>query len=162
MKSTAVEIWWVIAVVAVGLGCGGHDAQPESASAELTVTSHSASKISWEEEWDAAFERARSQDRPVMANFYADWCVWCKTLETITFRDQKVAALLAEHVVPLNLDIDRGGRDIAREHRVEAPPTIILFDAEGTELGRIPGYLPPTQFLTVVEKILAGDPVTFS
>jgi thioredoxin-related protein len=58
--------------------------------------------------------------------------------------------------------MDRGGKSFATAHRVEAPPTIILFDTDGSELGRIPGYLPPTQFMTVVEKILAGEPVTFS
>jgi thiol:disulfide interchange protein DsbD len=150
-------------VVMVGaVGCGGAGTPFEPEPVAMAVTSHRESTVSWENDWEAAFERARSQAKPVMANFYADWCVWCKTLETITFRDQNVAAMLSERVVPLNLDMDRGGKGFADEHRVEAPPTIILFDADGSELGRIPGYLPPTQFMTVVEKILAGQPVTFS
>jgi len=151
----------LIAVVLVALGCGEPKAASDSAPAEMAVTSHAKAEISWESDWEAAFSRARNQGRPVMASFYADWCVWCKTLETITYRDQKVAAMLAERVVPLNIDIEGERKDLARDHRVQAPPTIILFAPDGSEIGRIPGYLPPTQFLTVVERILAGEPVTF-
>ena len=127
----------------------------------MVATSHRKAEIAWEDDWDAAFAKARSQGRPVMANFYADWCVWCKTLETVTFRDEKVAALLSDRVVPLNVDIDGDAGNIVRELRVEAPPTIVFLGPDGGELGRIPGYLPPTQFMTAVEKILAGEPVTF-
>lgn len=162
VRSKSNLILVLIAVALIASGCGGSKPQPESETAELVVTSHSEPEISWANDWEAAFVRARAQGRPVMANFYADWCVWCKTLETITFRDQKVAALLAERVVPLNVDIEGPEQDRVRDLGVQAPPTIIIFDAEGGELGRIPGYLPPTQFLTVVEKILAGEPVALS
>lgn len=159
MRSRSESTCLLIAAVLLASGCGGAKAEPDPV--QMAVTSHAKSEIAWEKDWDAAFMRARSQGRPVMANFYADWCVWCKTLETITFRDQKVAALLAERVVPLNIDIDGDAGDVVSELHVEAPPTIVFLDPDGNELGRIPGYLPPTQFITVVEKILAGEPVTF-
>ncbi len=161
MRSKRHPTHWLLAAILVAVGCGGEKIQSGPEPEELVATSHRKAEIAWEDDWDAAFAKARSQGRPVMANFYADWCVWCKTLETVTFRDEKVAALLSDRVVPLNVDIDGDADNIVRELRVEAPPTIIFLDPEGSELGRIPGYLPPTQFMTAVEKILAGEPVTF-
>jgi thiol:disulfide interchange protein len=149
------------AVVMCGLaallaaGCGGPLEPTNEAQLDGAVTSHSAVQISWEEDWDRAFERARGEGKPVLANFYAEWCVWCKHMDTVTFRDTKVAALLEDRVVSVGVDIDDTDRSVLEEHSIEAPPTIVVFDADGTELGRIPGYLPPTGFLRSVEGILS-------
>jgi thiol:disulfide interchange protein len=148
----------VIALAALGCGARGHVAEPEQV--ELAVTSHAASEVRWEHDWDRAFERARAEGKPVLVDFYADWCVWCKHLDSITFRDEKVAELLANRVVPLGINIDADVRPIIREYRIEAPPTIVVFDASGTELGRILGYLPPTGFLSTVQRMLDGPPVS--
>jgi thiol:disulfide interchange protein len=142
--------------------CGGPGAERETGAPTLAVTSHGNVDVTWESEWDAAFQRARAEGKPVMANFYAEWCVWCKHLETVTFRDRKVATMIADTLVPVNIDIDGDVKDLVRDQKIQAPPTIVLYTAEGEELGRIPGYLPPGNFLTVVEKILNGETVTFS
>jgi thiol:disulfide interchange protein len=149
-------------VIFAVLSCGGPQVDSEPEAELQSVTSHTEVELKWESDWDDAFTRARDEGKPVMANFYAEWCVWCKHLETITFRDEKVANMLADNVVPVNIDIDGDAKDLVRDHRIQAPPTIVLFSADGEELGRIPGFLPPSNFLTVVEKILAGEPVKFS
>lgn len=146
----------VVAVAATGCGARRDDAPPPQVN--QAVTSHARAEIKWETDWNRAFERARREGKPVLVNFYAEWCVWCKHLETITFRDQKVAALLAERVVPLSVDIDGDVQQLIRDHRIEAPPTIVVFNPAGAELGRIPGYLPPTGFLSTVERMLEAPP----
>jgi len=146
----------VVAVAVAAIGCGARqDAAPPPQAGQV-VTSHAPAEVRWETDWNRAFERARREGKPVLVNFYADWCVWCKHLETITFRDQKVAALLADRVVPLNVNIDGDFQQLIRDHRIEAPPTIVVFDTAGGELGRIPGYMPPTGFLSTVERMLGG------
>ena len=42
-------------------------------------------------------------------------------------------------------------------HRIEAPPTIVVLTGDGRELGRIPGYMPPTGFLKTIEGILGAS-----
>jgi thiol:disulfide interchange protein len=148
----------MIGAVAVAAGCGPRQDDTAPPPVELAVTSHAPAEVRWETDWSRGFERARREGKPVLVNFYADWCVWCKHLETITFHDQKVAALLAERVVPVAVNIDGGVPELLREHRIEAPPTIVLFDAAGGELGRIPGYLPPTGFLAAIEDFLRATP----
>ncbi len=158
MVRQLIQAGFLMLAVVVTVSCGGEREIPE-APAERSVRSHAAVEVRWEDDWDEAFDRAAAEGRPVLVNFYAEWCVWCKQLETVTFRDQKVAAMLAENVVPLNIDIDGDAAGLVRDHRVQAPPTILIFSQNGEEIGRIPGYLPPSSFLIVVEKILRGEPV---
>ena len=158
MVRQLIQASLLILALVVSMSCGGQS-EPSDPPAEHSVRSHTAVNVEWEDEWDEAFARAATEGKPVLVNFYAEWCVWCKQLETVTFRDQKVAAMLAESVVPLNIDIDGDVADIVRDHRIQAPPTIVVFSQGGEELGRIPGYLPPSSFLIVVEKILRGEPV---
>jgi thiol:disulfide interchange protein len=155
----SMMVGWGATVVVAALisgSCGADREQAQAPEPVLSsgVTSHQALDVEWEDDWDAAFVRARSEGKPVLVNFYAEWCVWCKHLESITFRDSKVADVLAGRVVPLAVDIDAVPVDLLRQHRIEAPPTILLLDVDGTELGRIPGYMPPTGFLRVVESFM--------
>jgi thiol:disulfide interchange protein DsbD len=146
--------WCLAAAVLALAGCGGQPETAEAPSVSETVTSHGEVDVSWERDWQTAFRRARTEGKPVLVNFYAEWCVWCKHLESITFRDAEVAKLLAGQVVPLSVDIDAVDQQLLREHRVEAPPTIVLLGSDGREIGRIPGYMPPTGFLKTVESFL--------
>jgi thiol:disulfide interchange protein len=130
--------------------------RPESAPAAPveTISNHATVEIVWESDMPSALERARNEGKPVLVNFYADWCVWCKRLESTTLRDAKVATVLQNKVVPLSLDVDGDGRDLSNEYRVDGLPTIVVLDAGGQEIGRIPGYMPPDSFLEQVESFL--------
>ena len=118
------------------------------------VSNHATIEVTWEKDLPAALERARSEGKPVLINFYADWCVWCKRLESTTLRDAKVASVLQDRVVPLSLNVEGSGRELSNEYRVDGLPTILVLDAGGREIGRIPGYMPPESFLKRVEGFL--------
>ncbi len=118
------------------------------------VANHATVEVSWESDMPAALERARTEGKPVLVNFYADWCVWCKRLESTTLRDAKVASVLQNRVVPLSLNVDGDGKELSNKYQVDGLPTIIVLDADGRELGRIPGYMPPDSFLERVEDFI--------
>ena len=140
------------AVTLIGTACGRSETAPPAAAE--TVTNHGAVTVKWEKDFSAAIERARSEGKPVLVNFYADWCVWCKRLESTTLRDAKVATLLSDRVVPVNLNVEGDGRELSNQYRVDGLPTVLVLDASGREIGRIPGYMPPTGFLEKVEEFL--------
>jgi len=140
------------AVTLVGTACGR--SEPAQTAVAETVTNHGTVTVEWEKDLPAAIERAQSEGKPVLVNFYADWCVWCKRLESTTLRDAKVAALLSDRVVPVNLDVDGDGRELSNQYRVDGLPTVLVLDTSGREIGRIPGYMPPTGFLEKVEEFL--------
>ena len=127
---------------------------PPPAAPVETVSNHATVRLKWEKDMSVALERARSEGKPVLVNFYAEWCVWCKRLESTTLRDAKVASVLDQEVVPLSLDVDAWGKELSDEYGVHELPTIVVLDAEGKELGRIPGYLPPQTFLERVAGFL--------
>jgi thiol:disulfide interchange protein len=141
-----------IAAVIIVTACSGPEAVPEAPIE--TVSNHATVGIVWESDMPAALERARNEGKPVLVNFYADWCVWCKRLESTTLRDAKVASVLQSEVVPLSLDVDHEGKELSNEYGVDGLPMIIVLDSAGKEIGRIPGYMPPDSFLERVEGFL--------
>ena len=79
---------------------------------------------------------ANSQGRPVMLDFYADWCVACKELEQFTFSDKKVQQLLKDTVllqadVTANSDADRA---LLKRFGLYGPPGMAFFNGRGQEM----------------------------
>jgi thiol:disulfide interchange protein len=147
LSSTAIAL-------VLATACSEQPTEVPKAGDDLAISTHESIAIEWASDWDSAFVKARSTEKPVMAVFYADWCIWCKRLDNTTLLDTGVASFVADNVVPVRLDIDAAGKELSREFRVQGPPTIIVFSAQGTEIGRIPGYLPPDGFLQRVKTIL--------
>ena len=85
-------------------------------------------------ELDAAL---RAAGRPVMLDFYADWCVSCKEMERFTFTDAAVQQQLAGALL-LKADVTANNaddRELLRRFRLFGPPGTIFFDAAGSEIG---------------------------
>lgn len=152
LKSKMMVSFLMMVGALTACGAGPADDAPEVSSIEA-VSSHSA-HLDWEESWDAAFTRAKSEGKPVLVTFEAEWCVWCKKLESTTYRDNAVMSLIAKSMIPLSLDVDGAGSELSDEHRVESLPTVLVFSPNGEEQGRINGYLPPGQFVEVMNGIL--------
>ena len=95
-------------------------------------------------------QRLQTAGRPVMLDFYADWCVSCKEMEAQTFVDPTVhakldKALLLRADVTANNDDDRA---LLKRFHLFGPPGIILFDAQGHELesARVVGFQDAPRF----------------
>jgi thioredoxin-related protein len=99
---------------------------------------------------------ARDRDTLVMMEFYTDWCSWCRRLEADTFTDPAVLALLRD-VVPIRVDAEGSGEELARRFGVDSYPTIVFVDGQGNEVDRILGYLPPAEFVEQASRIKMGD-----
>jgi thioredoxin-related protein len=104
-----------------------------------------------------AVTRAQTEKKPVMIDFITDWCRWCDTLDARTYSDAGVADYINSAVVPIKIDAEKGeGIDIAKKYGVRAYPTILLITAEGEEIDRLLGYMPPEPFLKSVRDIVGG------
>jgi thiol:disulfide interchange protein len=142
-----------IAGLATLSACGGYE-EPVQSDAASAVTTHGAVEVEWAKDLPGALERAKAEGKPVLVNFYAEWCVWCKRLESTTFRDDQVKTMLRDRVVPVSLDVEGDGRELSDTYRVDGLPTILVLDGSGAEIGRIPGYMAPTGFLETVDGII--------
>jgi thiol:disulfide interchange protein DsbD len=85
-----------------------------------------------------------------MLDFYADWCVSCKEMESQTFVDPGVHAQL-DRAVLLRADVTANNVDdraLLKRFHLFGPPGIILFDAQGRELEamRVVGFQDAKRF----------------
>jgi thiol:disulfide interchange protein DsbD len=96
-------------------------------------------------------EKLGAPGKPVMLDFYADWCVSCKEMEAFTFSDPKVRAQL-EGMLLLQADVTDNNeehRALLKRFSLFGPPGIIFFDAQGREIRglRVVGYQNAERFL---------------
>jgi thioredoxin:protein disulfide reductase len=105
-------------------------------------------------------EKLKAPGKPVMLDFYADWCVSCKEMESFTFSDPKVRAqldgmLLLQADVTAHNDADRA---LLKRFSLFGPPGIIFFDSQGREIKglRVIGYQNAERFLKTLS--LAAAP----
>ena len=104
-----------------------------------------AGGVNWLSSMEEAVAQAERQDRPIMVDVYADWCGWCKRLDSDTYVDAKVVAKSGEFV-SLKLDAD-ANRSVLSRYKIGGLPTIIFIDADGHEIHRVIGYKPPEEFV---------------
>ncbi|HEX6707404.1 MAG TPA: protein-disulfide reductase DsbD [Albitalea sp.] len=102
-------------------------------------------------ELDAALKTAQQSGRPVMLDFYADWCVSCKEMERFTFSEPAVRDKLAGAVL-LKADVTKNNaddRELLKRFQLFGPPGTIFFDAQGREVtaSRLVGYEKASRFV---------------
>ena len=90
-----------------------------------------------------------SQDLPVLADFWADWCAPCKTMHPVL---QELARDWKGRIKVIKVDTDKKP-ELANRFRITAIPTLILFK-EGREVHRISGALPLAQLKGDLERRL--------
>ncbi|KWA15774.1 protein-disulfide reductase DsbD [Burkholderia territorii] len=160
----ALAIW--AATLLVGLAAGSNDpVKPLAVLAARTVASGDASAASAAStQAGPPFASVRSSgeldallktsSRPVMLDFYADWCVSCKEMEHLTFTDSRVQARLAQlHLV--RADVTANNPDdqaLLKRFNLFGPPGIIFFDRNGNEIGRVVGYQAADTFLRSLDR----------
>lgn len=102
-------------------------------------------------------DAAKAQGKPVMLDFYADWCVSCKEMEKLTFSDAEVQNSLANMVV-LQADVtenDAKDKELYQHFGIIGPPAIIFYNSDGSEQRhlRVAGYMPATEFAAQVKSV---------
>ena len=98
----------------------------------------------------------KNSPKPIMLDFWASWCVACKELEEITFKDEEVIKKLQGFTllkadVTVNSDEDKA---LQKMFGVVGPPALIFWDKDKNEVksSKIVGYKNPKEFLEIVNK----------
>jgi thioredoxin:protein disulfide reductase len=113
---------------------------------------------------DSQVAQAAREGRPVMVDFYADWCTSCKEMEATTFLDPVVQQALAGTVL-LRADVtsnDVDDRALLQRFGIYGPPTIAFYGRDGQERSRyrVVGYMKGAEFAAAARAAFASQPAS--
>ncbi|MHA3904231.1 protein-disulfide reductase DsbD [Castellaniella sp. WN] len=139
-------------------GAGGTGAGGVSASTDPAAIRARFTRVRSLADLDARLEAA---DRPVMLDFYADWCVSCLEMEKFTFSDPAVAERMGRMRL-LQADVTRmtdEDRALLARFDLFGPPGILFFDARGRLIpeARVVGFRKADAFREVQDRVLDGN-----
>ena len=126
----------------------------ERAAVATTTTAHAdgaaQAGIAWREaasdaQVDAAFAAARDEHKPVFMYWGAKWCPPCNHVKATLFNRQDFIER-SRAFVPVYVDGDSpGAQKIGARFKVSGYPTMVLFNADGKEVTRLPGEVEPAR-----------------
>ncbi|PTE00706.1 protein-disulfide reductase DsbD [Pandoraea apista] len=166
LKGLGVVVALLGAVALVGAAAGARDPLVPLAGLTTAASGNANANASAAAIEGVRFQRVRSvaelekvvatAGRPVMFDFYADWCISCKEMERFVFTDPKVKARL-DQMVLVQADVTANNADdqaLLKRFGLFGPPGIIFFDASGKEVAdtRVIGAQSSDQFLRSLDK----------
>jgi thiol:disulfide interchange protein DsbD len=121
--------------------------------------------VTWQTYSDELLSEAKRLKKPVIIDFYADWCSPCRELEEVTFHNAEIVKQANLDFTMVKVDLTRKGNPdherLLRQFRVKGVPTVVFLDPEGNERQdwRLVDFLPPDQFLIrMIEAKKGGAP----
>jgi len=167
-RARSGRAWWCTAAAATGIygvvllaGAALGGADPLAPIPQLAAQHEELEfkRIASLDELEREVAAAREAARPVMLDFYADWCVSCKEMERYTFTDAQVQAALADTVL-LQVDVTANNEQdqaLLKHFGIYGPPTIAFYGPDGIERRnyRVVGYMKAAEFATLARAAIA-------
>ncbi|MBP2673563.1 MAG: hypothetical protein H6Q84_403 [Deltaproteobacteria bacterium] len=105
-------------------------------------------EIRWEEDFQAAIEKAKATGRPIFQDFWWTGCVGCAKMNETTYSDAAVIDFLNDRFVPVRTLCDLGNpTELMRRFDVVWTPAFYVHEPEGKDHHRFLGYVPPDDLL---------------
>lgn len=135
----ALFVWALTGVVAATVYGPGRNRevalQPVSETKAGPTTAVAATvptSINWQGSFEEAMAKSRAEGKPVMVDFYTDWCGACKFLDKTIYTDQ---AVIGETANWISVKVNAEKRpDVAQSYGVTSYPTIAFLQSDGRPL----------------------------
>jgi len=124
----------------------------------------SAAEVKWLG-FDAGIEKALEEKKPVLIDFYTEWCHWCKVMDDKTFNAEEVAKKLSDDFVCIRLNAEDQKSSLNFDGKmytnaeftqalgVSGFPTLAFIDDAGQFITKVPGYVPAKDFVNILNYI---------
>jgi thiol-disulfide isomerase/thioredoxin len=120
--------------------------------------------IKWEKKFDEAVKKARRSGKPLVVDFWAEWCGWCDRLDRTTYADPAVIRRAQDFVpVKVNTEGSRRELEVSAKYGVRSLPTILFLSPQGHQLFRVNGFQGPGKFPRTLDaaRLVAGRVIAF-
>ena len=133
-------------------------------AAMIVCGSSMAAEIPWSTDIEESLQRAAANGQPVLMEFTADWCVFCKKMEKNTFTNADVAQRISRNFVAVKVDADQN-KDLVKELGIKGLPAILIVSPDLTVIERISGFQTPEALIPKLDAVTAvhathGRPAT--
>ncbi|MCY7362200.1 MAG: thioredoxin family protein, partial [Ignavibacteria bacterium] len=96
---------------------------------------------------DEITKSINTENKPVMIDFYADWCAQCKELDEYTYTNPDIVSL-SESLNNIKIDLTKENESITNKYNIKGLPVVIFLNSKGEEIKelRVTGFLKPDEF----------------
>ncbi len=115
-------------------------------------SAQSGKQIEWYT-YDDGMAKARQSGKSIVVYFHADWCTYCVRMQKETFSHDSVIDFMNNKVIAVKVDVDKE-KSVARAFGVRGLPATVMLMRNGDQVGPMPGFIPPKNYLAMLTKIM--------
>ncbi|MFN8579099.1 MAG: thioredoxin fold domain-containing protein [Candidatus Sericytochromatia bacterium] len=116
-------------------------------------------KVKWYS-YTEGIKKAKAEKKPILVDFYTDWCGYCKKMDAETYSHEKVYNYLNTKFIPIKVNAESqkkvkfDGKELTEQElamgfQVTSYPTLYFMASEKETIGTAPGFMEANQFYTI-------------
>ena len=163
-------LWMIIAGSLLASGCEKAEetaaiASPPSESL-IRVSSETpepGDKTGWYHDWDRGIQAARAEKKPILVDFHASWCHWCRKMDETTFSAAPIKEIFASDWITIKVNTEdrvRKGtfqdktftyQELSGAFGIQGLPSLLFINKDGEPVTIIPGFMSEGKLRVILE-----------